>query len=507
MKFTIRALFVVLSLIAALPLSATTYKMVSDQDLADQAQVIVEARVVAVESAPVVGRPATDYQIEIERVLKGDLPGSTIIVRVPGGIGADGIGLKIWGAPHYQEGDKALLFLNPGRDGVYRPLHLMLGAFHIEKVGDRSIAVRELADTVEIGPKGAGPGSDLMRDVDGFSEWLSDRALGVPHEQDYVLGSAAGTTGKALGQANDKFSLLLWSDRLAIRWFRFDEGQAVEWRVNSAGQPGLGLDRTVEAFKTALQTWDDDPATNIRYEYVGTTESTTGLSDSDDVNAIVFDDPFKDDPRNAVEGTFTCRSGGVLAIGGPFFTLETRAFRGERYHEAVEADIVTNDGTECFFRDNPSAAEEVFAHELGHTLGLGHSAEDNALMRAVAHDDGRGARLDPDDRAGVAHLYGGGAATKPPAAAKRLVAKAVSSTQVRLTWRDMAKDEDDYVVELKVGNQFVQLAESAPMNAKSLDVTGLEGGQLYIFRVRARNTAGLSAPSNQAKVTTPRARR
>ena len=59
--------------------------------------------------------------------------------------------------------------------------------------------------------------------------------------------------------------------------------------------------------------------------------------------------------------------GGVIAVGGPFFYTSTRTFQGKAYHEAVEADIVTNDGTACFFRNNPRVAEEVFAHldELG----------------------------------------------------------------------------------------------------------------------------------------------
>jgi hypothetical protein len=241
---------------------------------------------------------------------------------------------------------------------------------------------------------------------------------------------------------------------------------------------------------------------------VGTTDANGGLSESDDVSAILFDDPYRDDPDNAVEGTFSCGRGGVLAIGGPYFTIATRTYRGERYHEAVEADIVTNDGTECYFQGNPSVAQEVFAHELGHTLGLGHSEEDDALMRATAHNDLRGARLHGDDRAAVAQLYGGsgGTATRPPAAPKRLVAKAVSGTEVRLTWRDMANNEDGFHVEVKQGNRFVELGVADP-NTKQVTIEGLDAGKAYIFRIRAGNSAGFSAYSNQARATTPRAGR
>ncbi|HEX7182374.1 MAG TPA: matrixin family metalloprotease, partial [Thermoanaerobaculia bacterium] len=56
-----------------------------------------------------------------------------------------------------------------------------------------------------------------------------------------------------------------------------------------------------------------------------------------------------------------------------------------------------------------TAAEELFAHELGHTLGIDHSEVDEALMRPYIHNDGRGASLRADDRAALAALY-----TPPP---------------------------------------------------------------------------------------------
>ena len=33
---------------------------------------------------------------------------------------------------------------------------------------------------MEVGPQGLRPGSDDLRDFEGFSEWLYDRSLGVP---------------------------------------------------------------------------------------------------------------------------------------------------------------------------------------------------------------------------------------------------------------------------------------------------------------------------------------
>ena len=97
--------------------AATSYQMMSDPSLADQSRVIAQVRIV--QASPAVlgeGEPATDYQVDVERVVKGSLPGSTVVVRVPGGVRPDGFGLKIWGAPEFQSGEQALLFLSPAKE-------------------------------------------------------------------------------------------------------------------------------------------------------------------------------------------------------------------------------------------------------------------------------------------------------------------------------------------------------------------------------------------------------
>lgn len=497
-----RARSLILSLVtvlAALPAAATTYKMVSDPVLADQAAAVAEVQVASVEPAPVDGRPATDYLVEVQRLLKGDLPGSTIVVRVPGGVRPDGIGLKIFGAPEFYEGETAILFLRPAEDGTYRILHLMLGAFHRRNVGGRSIALRDLSDAFEVGPSGLEARRDMVRDFNRFSEWVADRGEGIQRERDYVLGSSTGE----LGQATDSFTLMKSDSGINIRWFEFDSGQSVGWRVYANGQAGLGPQASVDAFRVAMDAWSSDPGSNVQYVYSGTTNATGGLDHDDGVNAILFDDPR----RNEAEGTFSCSEGGVIAIGGPYFNTSTRSYGGKSWHAAVEADIVTNDGTECYFRNNPRVAEEVFAHELGHTLGIGHSPTWDALMYANAHNDGRGARLGADDQAAVASLYpsGSGGGTTPTglAAPSRLAARALSLTQVRLTWRDNSAGEKGFRVESKLRGGIFREVLTLPPGATSAVVGGLQPGKTYVFRVRAVGASVVSLYSNTARITTP----
>src|SRR4051812_40152679 len=155
--------------LSAGPLRATTYMMMPDSALADQAAAVVDARIVGVDSAPIVdGMPSTDYLIEVNRVVKGDVPGSTLVVRVPGGINPQGLGLKIWGAPQFTEGENALLFLAPAKDGTYHILHLMLGAFHRRSLNGKSVALRDLSEAHEVGKGTDLGGEDAVRDFDRF---------------------------------------------------------------------------------------------------------------------------------------------------------------------------------------------------------------------------------------------------------------------------------------------------------------------------------------------------
>jgi hypothetical protein len=481
--------------LAAAPLTAATYVLPSDEDLADAAPVIATVRVVAAGPAPERSGIATDYLVEVDELAKGDLPGSTVVVRVPGGAGPGGIAARVAGAPRLVVGGRALLFLVPDRDGSYGVLHLFLGAFHAVPEGGRLLAARDLSDGRPLAPA-----ADPPRDFDRFGRWLALRAAGVAAERDYLAGDDG-----ARRAATAAFTAMPTPDGVPLRWFHFDRGDGVSWRLNPALPAGVGVEETAAALRAALAAWNDDPSSGIAYAYGGTTSAGGGVTRSDGTNGVLFDDPG----GAHVPGSYQCGKGGVVAIGVAFYQPGTRGAGGGSYHEIVEADVVTNDGSGCFFRGNPAGTAEVFAHELGHTLGFGHSAAREALMWGVAHNDGRGARLDYDDRLAAHAVYGSGFAApalppSPPAAPAALAARALGPTEVQLSWEDRADDEDEYRLEQKVGKKGWREVRVLPADATGVRLTGLRPGAAFTYRLRAGNAGGSSAYTAAVTVRTPK---
>lgn len=510
-----------LTLLAAAPGAATSYVPMTDEALADQAPAAAVVRIVGVDpgagarDGSVAGGWATEYRAQVEQGLKGGLlPGAVLRLRVPGGTGPDGMALRIYGAPRFAVGERALLLLEPMAGGAFRPVQLFLGVFHEVAGGGRRFAVRDLSEVSAVGvsvdghPKALPPPSDGLRDFDAFARWIAARATGAGHPAGYRVDDADG----ALRRGLDKFTLFAdRDDHFNLRWFVFDDGGDgghVDWRAFSTGQKGVPGGGYAQ-FQTGLQVWNAEPQTPIDYRYAGTTSSSSALEQSDGVNAIVFNDP-----KSLVQD-FNCASGGVLALGGPFYAIATTSFRGEPFHRIVEADIIINNGLECFFAGSSDAgkvAEEIFGHELGHTLGLGHSCGDStspacaadpsfdeALMRAFVHDDGRGARLGTDDQAGVRALYG--PVTSLPAPS-HLVAEAISPTEVRLTWTDESTGETGFRIEVRsLTGDFVETG-TVPPDTTTAVVQGLSPATAYVFRVRAAGTGIFSAYSNEATAAT-----
>ena len=94
--------------------------------------------------------------------------------------------------------------------------------------------------------------------------------------------------------------------------------------------------------------------------------------------------------------------------------------------------------------------------------------------------------------------------TPAPSAPTTLAATAVSTTQINLTWTDVATNETAYKVEraTAAAGPWTEIAATLAANTTAYSATGLTASTTYYFRVRASNAGGNSAYSNTANATT-----
>jgi hypothetical protein len=193
----------------------------------------------------------------------------------------------------------------------------------------------------------------------------------------------------------------LAGDVVSVRWSR----TPVRWSVTERGASGVTASEFQGAMTRAFATWQAVPSATIDFEFAGFTSARP--SDADDLNVLGFQD------RPELE----------RVLGQTEFTVDRRT------GDLVEADIFFN-ATFNWSAATPGVTgrfdlESVALHEVGHLLGLGHSAlgetelmpnarrrviASGAVMFPIAFGAGNTAdrELQPDDVAGVSDIYPAG---------------------------------------------------------------------------------------------------
>ena len=94
--------------------------------------------------------------------------------------------------------------------------------------------------------------------------------------------------------------------------------------------------------------------------------------------------------------------------------------------------------------------------------------------------------------------------SSPPTAPTNLTAAPASGTQINLAWMDNSTNEDGFKIERKIGagGTYAQLGVVGTNQTMYFD-TSLNPNTTYFYRIRATNTAGDSAYSNEVSATTP----
>ena len=509
------------------PVAAVTYVLPSDESMVDGTPTIVFGRVLSARPATDDVRwPATDVTVEVEEVLKGTVAGSRIVVRQPGGARPDGLAMRIAGLPMLREGERVLLFVSE-RNGVFRTVDFALGIFFETRVAGGTLLEREASlreDVLALERQDRADRDALLgpRQGERFRRWIGERAVGVERPADYFVPESEIVRDPMAVRSPYRFirtgpdcEYADWS----IRWTEFEQGDYVGFHVQDIGGVtafGYSQQDVTREVGDAMRAWNNDSGSRVDLRYFRTPvpPEPPGYRGR---NLIMFEDPYNEQP-----------GANTLAWANTWSTCDNTPVRRPSPYDSysdvriVQSDIIFRRGIEQYLRQvDPrdwvmrANFEGILAHELGHSLGFDHPCGDDesgecrtaatreAIMRATAHGDGRGARLSSDDLAILRILYPEAASTRPPAAPTSVRVMPTNGTTARVTWTDRSWDEEGFAVWNRLTGAGWEIALRTRANVEEAYVHGLRPGGRYDFLVRAYR-GDLYADSDPVPVTMPR---
>ncbi len=374
------------------PAATVLYK--TDAELIALSDRVVHARVLGSR----VERPADGggaiYTVTTLRVLEDftGVAGDALDVWELGGTYAREV-MFVGGQVRYDPGAEVVVCLGHGRFGLHS-IAMGFSKFDVAATpaADGSLdgrLSRSLKDTYVVGGAAVGP----ERSLSSFRA-LAQAVRGVPS-----LRSTAGASAGAPQTITSDFTFLVFGNGLGARWTEPDSNLPVRvFRNASAPSPLVSGNIDTELGK-ALSAWTDPPGAAITLQYAGTTfqsDPYTAVSSSGTM-LITFEDP-RDEISNP-----------TLSIGGGMASLnDGGVVNGTSFNRFTNAFVIFQNAADlpASFRQ-PVDFSRVLEHEVGHTIGLGHTADPSNIMYASCCSGSTpvAPALGADDVAGVTYIY------------------------------------------------------------------------------------------------------